>query len=92
MFVENFSAFLTDFGVNAIVAGQAVRGIFDNGFALGDVGMAGLAGTQPVLTVPTASVPASPVGSTAVVNAINYVVAAHEPDGTGMSRLLLERA
>lgn len=92
MFVENFSAFLTDFGVNATVAGQAVRGIFDNGFALGDVGMAGMAGTQPVLTVPTASVPASPVGSTAVVNAINYVVAAHEPDGTGMSRLLLERA
>ena len=92
MFVENFSAFLTDFAVDATVAGQAVRGIFDNGFALGDVGMAGIAGNQPVLTVPTASVPASPVGSAAVVNAINYVVAAHEPDGTGMSRLLLERA
>ena len=92
MFVEDFSAFLTDFGVSCTVAGQAVQAIFDNGFALGDVGMAGMAGTQPVLTVPTASVPASPVGSAAVVNATNYEVAAHEPDGTGMSRLLLERA
>lgn len=92
MFVEKFSNFLADFAVDATVAGQAVRGVFDNGFALGDVGMAGLASTQPVLAVPTASVPASPVGSAVVVAATNYLVAAHEPDGTGMSRLLLERA
>lgn len=92
MFVEDHSIFTADFGVNVTLAGQTVRGIFDNGFALGDVGMAGMAGTQPVLTLPTALVPASPVGAAAVVNAANYVVAAHEPDGTGMSRLLLERA
>lgn len=92
MFVEDHSAYLADFAVDATVNGQAVRGIFDNGFALGDVGMAGMAGTQPVLTVPTTSVPASPIGVAAVVNATNYLVAAHEPDGTGMSRLLLERA
>ena len=92
MFVENHSIFMADFGVDATLAGQAVRGIFDNGFSLGDVGMAGMAGTQPVLTLPTASVPASPVGAAAVVNTVSYVVAAHEPDGTGISRLLLERA
>ena len=92
MFVEDHSAFLADFAVDATVNGQAVRGVFDNGFALGDVGMAGMAGSQPVLSLPTASVPASPIGVAAVVNATNYLVAAHEPDGTGMSRLLLERA
>ena len=92
MFVENHSAYLADFAVPCTVAGQAVQAIFDNGFALGSVGLAGMAGVQPTLTVPTTSVPASPIGLAAVVNATNYLVAAHEPDGTGMSRLLLERA
>ena len=92
MFVENHSAYLADFAVTATVNGQAVQAIFDNGFALGAVGLAGMAGVQPTLTLPTASVPASPIGVAAVVNATNYLVAAHEPDGTGMSRLLLERA
>ena len=91
MFIEDYSAFLADFAVPCTVAGQALQAIFDNDFALGIAGI-GMAGTQPVLTLPTASVPASPVGVAAVVNAINYLVAAHEPDGTGMSRLLLERA
>lgn len=91
MFVEDHSAFLADFAVSCTVAGQAVQAIFDNGFALGDVGL-GMASTQPALTLPTSVVPASPIGVAAVVNATNYLVAAHEPDGTGMSRLLLERA
>lgn len=92
MLVEDLSAYLTDFAVDATVNGQAVRAIFDNGYALGAVGLAGMAGVQPTLTLPTASVPAQPVGLPVVVNATNYAVAAHEPDGTGVSRLLLERA
>lgn len=92
MFVENFSAFLTDFGVNATVAGQAVRGIFDNGFALGSVGVTGIAGAQPALTLPSSVLGGEPVGQAVTINAVAYTVAAHEPDGTGMSRLLLERA
>ena len=110
MFVEDYSAFLADFAVPCTVAGQAVRGIFDNGFALGDVGMAGMAGTQPVLTVPTNLLAEDPVGqyvlmmdesdpslSLSFTTGLyqmpkSYLVAAHEPDGTGMSRLLLARA
>lgn len=78
--------------VDATVNGVAVSGIFDDGYRLAAVGLAGMAGAQPTLTLPTASVPGSPIGVAAVVNATNYLVAAHEPDGTGMSRLLLERA
>ena len=44
------------------------------------------------LTLATADVPASPVGLTVVVGAVSYLVAEHEPDGTGISRLLLESA
>lgn len=70
----------------------AVAAIFDNGYAQGNVGMLGMAGTQPALTLSTADVPATPVGLPAVVNGISYLVAAHEPDGLGISRLLLESA
>lgn len=77
---------------DATVDAVGVSGIFDNGYMLGTVGTLGMASSQPSLTIATADVPATPVGATAVVNAISYIVAAHEPDGSGMSRLLLERA
>lgn len=72
--------------------GPAVAGIFDNGYALGNVGLTGMASTQPTFTLPTASISGEPEGQTLVVNATSYYVSAHEPDGTGMSRLILELA
>jgi hypothetical protein len=88
---EDLAPFFADFAVDATVNGQAVRGIFDNGFALGAVGI-GMAGTQPTLRLRTADVTADPVGQAVSVNAVAYTVAAHEPDGTGVSVLMLERA
>lgn len=78
--------------MDATLNGVAVTGIFDNANALGSVGPYSMASTQPTLTLPTTSVPANPVGLSAVVGAVTYLVAAHEPDGTGVSRLLLEAA
>lgn len=78
----------TDATINAV----PVAGIFDNGFALGSVGPFGMASTQPSFTTSTANVPANPIGMPVVVGVISYLVAAHEPDGTGISRLLLESA
>lgn len=94
MFAEPLAAFFktSAFGVAVTLDGQAREAIFDNEFMLGRVGDAGLAATQPMLTLRTADVPASPVGKAAVVEAVTYTIAAHEPDGTGVSRLLLERA
>lgn len=85
---------------SATVGGVTLDALFDNGYAntlLGTMGgrgvsFAGMAGSKPTLTLPTASVPANPVGQAAVVNSVNYLVAAHEPDGTGISVLLLEIA
>jgi len=74
------------------VGGSVVSAIFDNGNALGNVGTLGMAGTQPLLTLVSADVPTNPVGSAVLVGAVPYLVAAHEPDGTGLSRLLLESA
>ena len=77
---------------DAVVDSIAVAAIFDNGFALGNVGPYGMATSQPSLTLSTADVPATPVGVSVVVGGASYLVAAHEPDGTGVSRLLLESA
>ena len=91
-FVEDISVFLADFGVLVTLGSGQVRAIFDNGHARAEVGYAGMAGTQPMLTLATADVPTSPLGLSVTVGSVSYQVAAHEPDGTGISILLLERA
>lgn len=93
MFVESLAPFFVDFAAaSCTVNGVSVRAIFDADPTVGRVGMMGMTGTQPALMLATSSVSADPVGQAAVVNGVSYVVAAHEPDGTGMSLLLLERA
>lgn len=77
-----------EFAVPGVLDGAAVVGILDKGYALGAVGMVGMAGAQPVFTCPTPA--GDPVGQLLTVGSDSYVVAAHEPDGTGVSRLLLE--
>jgi len=95
MLAEDLTLFLdVDLGFAQVVtlAGASVNAIFDNGYTLGDVGLVGMADAKPSLTLATADVPASPYGATVVVASVNYLVAAHEPDGTGLSKLLLELA
>ena len=77
--------------------GDQVPVIFDNAYARGDVGALGMASTQPAITLPTAAVPASPRGKTAVVTStlhgtLNFKIVDHEPDGTGVSVLFLEKS
>lgn len=107
MFAEDFSAFFnpSEFASTATLAGVAVSGIFDNGYALGNVGLSGMAGTQPTWTVATSDIPPrvidwflcfqepfDPTDLLVTLNGSSYKVVAHEPDGTGISRLLLEVA
>jgi len=89
---EDLAPFFADFAVDATVNGQAVRGIFDNGWQAAEVGLVGMSSARPMLTLPTAGLSADPVGQTAVVNGTSYLVAVHQPDGTGVSTLMLERA
>lgn len=95
MFAEYTAAYFdttTGFAQTATVGGASAAVIFDNASSLGAVGPFGMASTQPSITLPTTQVPANPVGTTVVVGGGTYLVATHEPDGTGISRLLLESA
>ena len=92
-FTEDLSQFfnVAEFATAATLDGAAVTGIFDALYIQGLVGAAGIASTGPAYMLPTASVPANPVGKALVVNGTTYSVAEHQPDGTGVSLLLLER-
>lgn len=100
MFVEDLTPFFNpdNVGVSiATVGGVAGLGVqFDNGYALGNVGLMGMASSQPAIVLPTAQVPAEPVATSVVITAGegtgSYTVAEHQPDGTGISRLVLEVA
>lgn len=78
-----------EFAVDAVLAGTAVRGIFDGAYVSAGAGL-GMASSAPAFTLPTASVPGSAVGSALVIGAAAYFVAEHQPDGTGVSVLHLE--
>lgn len=74
-----------------VLDGVPVSGIFDNAYALSNVGVVGMESAGPAFTMATASVPAAVRGKVLVVDGLSYSVQGHEPDGTGVSVLLLER-
>ena len=47
---------------------------------------------SPPSPLPSAGLPADPVGLTLLISGVSYTVVEHRPDGTGVSILLLELA
>ncbi len=90
MFTETLAPFFTDFGQTATVGGAQASVIFDAAYEGANVGQMVMASTQPAITIATADVPANAVGTTVVVAGKSYRIAAHEPDGTGVSVCYLE--
>ncbi len=88
-FTEELAPLFTDFAAaSCTIGGASVDAIFSNRAA--DALLA--AGTQPQLTVKSADVSATARGAAVVVNGTNYTVAKIEHDGTGLARVLLEKA
>jgi hypothetical protein len=78
-------------GQSVFVDGMAVTGIFENSSTFATHSQIGYEHTAPTLTVETACVPSPAVGVDVSIGNDDYVVFAHEPDGSGLSCLLLER-
>lgn len=70
--------------VVAMLDGRQVRGIFYRAYAESPGGM-GMAGTAPTFRMASFDVPMNPIGKLLIVNGVTYAIAAHEPDGTGVS-------
>lgn len=74
-----------EFAVVATVGGVTMNGIFDRPYRE----TLDTAGYAPVLWVRTSDASAAVYGSAVTVNATSYTVAAVEPDGTGVTALVL---
>ena len=66
--------------------------IFDSPATTGALGASGMASSQPSVLMTSAGVCTDPVGWALTIKGVAYVVAAAEPDGTGLTRLTLELA
>jgi hypothetical protein len=80
------SVFFADHGVNATLAGQAVRGYFSAAYAepLGNA----VASSAPAFELPAAAAPGAATGQALIVGGNTYLVRAIEPDETGAILLL----
>lgn len=89
-FTEDLDEFFPADGFSQAVTigGVSVQAVFRN--EASDALLA--AGTQPVLTVKSSDVASTARGTAVVVNGTNYTVAKIEPDGTGFSRVILEKS
>lgn len=86
-----------DFAVEAIFTAAAlshkltVLGIFDNGYSSLETGNLEVAGQDPNFTVPTSKISDIAQDDTVIINSINYTIIGLEPDGTGVTRIDLNR-
>ncbi len=89
MFVEDITAFLAteEFATLATIGATTVPGIFDDAYqdVLGIV-----PGSQMIFLCATASVASVAVGDSVTIDSTAYRIAEIQPDGTGMTRLLLK--
>ncbi len=87
---------IDDFGVAATYtpaggAASTVNGIFDNDFVEVDTGgSVAFAQQQATFMCRTADVSAAAEGDAIVIGGENYIVRIVQPDGTGMTNLILE--
>ena len=74
----------------AVLGGVTVHGIFDDAYAVGEVGELGMGTSKPTLLLPSSRVPANVRGMTAQVDGQHFTVEDAQPDGTGLTLLILE--
>ena len=85
-----------DFGVTATytpLGGSAsnVKGIFDNEFFEAAVGEVGVAIQQPRFVCRSSDISTAVEGDALIVNSVDYTIRVVQPDGTGVTTLVLEQ-
>ena len=92
MFVEDLTVYFdtaNGFAVNAAVGGATVPVIFDKSY-LAAMGFA--ESSVPQCVGRSVDLASAVQGTAITINAVAYRVTEHQPDGTGVTTLLLEKA
>jgi hypothetical protein len=91
-FTEDLTPFFADFGDDGTLVGQPVRGIYDAAYLLAPMGASGISAAQPAFTLASASVPAQVFQALLVIPQGSFKVIESQPDGTGVTVLILQKA
>lgn len=78
----------------AIIGANEVPVIFDAEFKNGTVGMVGMGASCPQMYIGSDAVPPGFIGSTLIINGVDWHVAERQPDGAalaGIDLVILER-
>lgn len=78
-----------DHGVICRYKGAEFSGIFNKEYFEQEAGFAGIASSEPVLYVGSDDIKGIVRGATITVDGIDFTVATIEPDGTGLTVLML---
>jgi len=78
-----------EFAVDITYQAATIQGIFDAEFSSAVEGEIGIESTVPQVLVKTTDVPSVAHGQTMTINAVVYNIIAIQPDGTGMTLILL---
>ena len=88
-FAEDLDVFLDEFAVAAVLPGSVtVNVIFDNQYA----SPFDISASRPSCLGKSSDLDSLLFGAEIVIGGVDYVVRSVEPDGTGMTRLMLEKA
>ena len=84
------TAMLADYGTTVTKADATTfTGIFDNDFLAVDLDESEVESTEPTLLARTADVSGLAHGDTLTISAVSYTVRGIQPDGTGMTQIML---
>lgn len=83
---------LSRFGQDVLLNYNTVRADFVVPYAGGVIDGMNVEARNPQIIIATNNVPDNVRGKPVVANDVNYIVASHQPDGYGLSTLLLELA
>jgi len=83
--LEDLQTYFTDFGVAADFGGFSVTGIYEHGY----IEVLGVASFSPTFTAPSQSLSTVTVNQTVTIEAQLHTVVDIQPDGTGVTLLIL---
>jgi len=84
------TAMLADYGSTVTKADASTfTGIFDNDFLAVDLDESEVESTEPTLLARTADVSGLTHGDSLTISAVSYTVRGIQPDGTGMTQIML---
>jgi|APSaa5957512535_1039671.scaffolds.fasta_scaffold122586_3 hypothetical protein len=87
-----FNSDASEFAVEATWNLTTVKGIFDNDFFEVEVGEVGVQGNQPRFFCASADISGLGEGDAIVIGGVTYNAIREEPDGTGVSLIILRES